>query len=129
MAVDDQLIATQPLPPYGPEAHLLIGRSGSMEGTIEVPLPIDPQIAAGAVTLPVDVNRQPTPGRTSIFNRRYNTETRTQGDTVEYILSSLGGSPDEVSLAPVSRRVGSGPIPEGTMVVAASGADQIQPRR
>ena len=125
VAVDNELIATQPLPPYGPEAHLLVGRSGSMEGTIEVPLPIAPEISAGAVTLPVDVNRQPTPGRTSIFNRRYSTETLTPGDTVEYVLSDLGGSGDERALAPVTRRVGTGPIPEGSVVVAASGADEI----
>ncbi len=123
--IDGELIATQPLPPYGPEAHLLIGRSGSMQGTIEVPLPVDPEITAGSVSLPVDVNRQPTPGRTSIFNRRYSTETRTQGDTVEYVMANLGGSQDEVALAPISRRVGSGPIPEGAMVVSASGADEI----
>lgn len=122
LAIDGELWATQPLPPADPYAHALIGRSGSMDGTIVSPLPISPTVASGDVTLPVAVNRQPSDdnGAISLLTRRYSTETRTPPGTVEYLLSVVGNSPDQAALAPIERRESSGPIPEGGVVVAAT---------
>ena len=125
VAVDGELIATQPLPPFGPAAHLLIGQDGSMDGTIAVPIPIEPEVTAGDEELPVAVNRQPQPGGISVITRRYSDETRTPPGTVEYVLSGFGAADRESSLVPVSRRESSGPIPESSLVVAANGPDAV----
>jgi len=125
VAVAGELIATQPLPPADPYAHLMIGRDGSMRGTIQFPMPIEPEVAAGGAALPVDVNRQPMPDRTSVITRRYADESRTPPGTVEYVLSAIGGTQDERVLQPIERRAGSGPIPESSLVVAANGTEAI----
>ena len=125
-AIAGELIATQPLPPADPYAHLLVGRDGSMHGTIQFPLPLAPAVDSGGVAVPVDVNRQPMPDRTSVITRRYSTESRTPPGTVEYLMQATGGTQDERSLVPLSRRAGSGPIPASGLVVAANGAGAIQ---
>lgn len=125
VATGGELVATQPLPPADPYGHLLIGRDGSMEGTIQFPIPLEPEVAAGELALAVDVNRQPMPDRTSVITRRYSPESRTPPGTVEYILSAVGGSQDQRVLTPLDRREGSGPIPDSSLVVAANGRDAI----
>src|SRR3546814_7490066 len=107
----------QPVPPADPYAHLLVGRSGSLTGTIKFPIPIDPTVTAGDLTLTVDVNRQPQPGRTTVFTRRYGDHTRTPAGVVEYVFTAGGGAADaNRSLTPVERREGSGPIPPASVV-------------
>ena len=125
VAVLGELVATQPLPPADPYAHLLIGHDGSMKGTIDFPIPVTPQVRAGDLGIPVDVNRQPMPNRTSVITRRYSTESRTPPGTVEYLFSTHGSSATETVLSPLSRRAGSGPIPDRSLVVAANGEDAI----
>ena len=125
VAVEGELIATQPRPPADPYAHLLIGRDGSMRGTTDFQIPLAPAVRAGELEIPVDVNRQPTTNGTSAITRRYNTESRTPPGTVEYIFRSLGSSPSETVIEPLERRAGSGPIPDGGVVVAANGAEAI----
>jgi hypothetical protein len=126
VAVDGQLIATQPLPPEDPYAHLLIGTDGSMDGTIEFPIPVTPELTSGDVTLPVALNRQPSGDQITVLDQRYNHETRTPAGTVEYLFTALGTYGSVQTLAPVERREASGPIPEDGLVVAANGATAIQ---
>lgn len=127
VAVDGELIATQPLPPEDPYAHLLIGNDGSLDGTIAFPIPVVPEVASGDAVLPVAVNRQPSGNQISVLDERYNPETRTPAGTVEYLLGDLGGddSGPVRSLVPLERREGSGAIPDGGMVVAANGPTAI----
>ncbi len=125
VAVGGELIATQPVPPADPYAHLLIGRSGTMDGTIAFPMPVAPQVVSGETAVPVRVNRQPGVNQTSVLTRRYSTETRTPAGTVEYLLTATGGTQQQRDLVPVSRREGSGPIPDSSLVVAANGAEAI----
>ncbi|MGH9273496.1 MAG: phosphodiester glycosidase family protein [Acidimicrobiales bacterium] len=125
VAIDGDLIATQPLPPEDPYAHLLIGDDGSMDGTIEFPIPVTPEVASGDVVLPVAVNRQPSGDQISVLDERYNPNTRTPAGTVEYLLGDLGGEAEVRSLSPLERREGSGPIPKGGMVLAANGPTAI----
>ncbi len=98
----------------------MLGRDGSLDGTIVYPLPVTPTVSSGSATLEVAVNRQPS-NSTSVITRRYAEETRTPADTVEFLMTVVGQSPDEAALAPLGRREGSGPIPDGTLVVAANG--------
>ncbi len=125
LAIDGELVATQPRPPDGLAAHLLIDGDGSMEGTISFQLPLDPAVSAGEASIPVDVNRQPSTAYTSVLTTRYSSQTYTQSGTVEYVLSVLGGSADELGLEPVVRREQSGPIDPASVVVAATGPDAI----
>jgi hypothetical protein len=122
-AIGGELIATQPIPPADPYAHLLIGRDGSMDGTIAYPI-IAPDVTAGELTIPVAVNRQPN-ASTSVITRRYSTESRTPPGTVEFILTAVGGPQSARILNPVTRRDGSGPIPASSLVVAANGPAAI----
>lgn len=125
LGVDGELVATQPRPPVdAPAAHLLVGKDGSMRGTIDQ-LPFAPNVIAGGVVLPVDVNRQPTPDRTTVLTHRYSRESGTSADTVEYVLSKVGGTQNDTVLLPQQRRQGSGPIGLGEVVVAATGASAI----
>jgi hypothetical protein len=123
VATGGELIATQPIPPADPYAHLLIGRDGSMDGTIAYPI-LAPDVTAGGVAIPVAVNRQPN-ASTSVITRRYSTESRTPPGTVEFILRAGGGSQASRQLTPVMRRDGSGPIPDSSLVVAANGPAEI----
>jgi hypothetical protein len=125
VALDGDLIATQPLPPEDPYAHLLIGRDGSMDGTIQFPLPITPAVASGDVVLPVAVNRQPSGDHIAVLDERYSPQTRTPAGTVEYLLEDSGPTDTGRLLSPASRREGSGPIPPDGMVVAANGPTAI----
>jgi hypothetical protein len=125
VAVEGDLIATQPLPPEDPYAHLLIGRDGSLDGTIQFPLPVTPEVASGDVVLPVAVNRQPSGDQISILDERYNPQTRTHAGTVEYVLETFGSTDAGRLLSPALRREGSGPIPADGMVVAAHGPTAI----
>jgi hypothetical protein len=125
VAIDGELIATQPIPPADPYAHLLMGRDGSLAGTIASPIPVEPQVTAGELALPVVLNRQPTPEHISVITRRYSSETRTPPGTVEYLLSEAGGSTGSRTLVPLDRREGSGPLPVGTVALAANGPDAI----
>ncbi len=125
LGIDGELLATQPRPPVdAPAAHALIGRDGSMAGTI-AQLPFEPEMIAGDVVLPVDVNRQPTPERTTILNHRYSSETGSAAGTVEYVLSAVDGTPNDTALAPQFRREGSGPIGPDGVVLAAFGSEAI----
>lgn len=124
VAIAGELIATQPRPPSGRAAHLLVGADGSMDGTIAFQLPIEPEVSVGESVLPVEVNRQPTPERMSVIDRRYSTETRTPPETVEYLFSATGPDAEQV-LTPMQRRTGSGPIPPAALVLAANGADAV----
>ncbi len=124
VAIAGELIATQPRPPSGLAAHLMIGNDGSTDGTIAFQLPIGPEVAVGESVLPVEVNRQPTPERMSVINRRYSTETRTPPETVEYIFSTAGTHAEQ-TLTPIQRRTGSGPIPPSALVLAANGAEAV----
>jgi hypothetical protein len=126
VALAGELVATQPIPPADPYAHLLIGRDGSMDGTIAWPIPVTPAVSAGDQELSVDVNRQPVPGRTAVLTRRYSSESRTPPGTVEYLLSATSGTVERATLAPLSRREGSGPIPHAGVVVAVNGDDSIR---
>ena len=125
VAIDSELIATQPLPPEDPYGHLLIGNDGSLDGTVAFPIPVTPEVASGDVVLPVGVNRQPSGDQITVLDERYNPETRTPAGTVEYLLADLGGDGPVRSLAPIERRQGSGPIPANGMVVAANGPTAI----
>ncbi len=125
LAVDGELRATQPIPPMDPYAHALIGRDGSLEGTIAFPLPIDPTVTAGEQVLPLDVNRTPQDGRFTLINRRYANESRTPPGTVEFHLAETAGPTGDRTLTPLRRRDGSGPIDPGTVVVAAKGEGAI----
>lgn len=125
LAVDGELIATQPIPPMDPYAHTLLGRDGSLQGTIAFPLPISPTIRAGDQVLALDVNRPPQAGRFTLINRRYANESRTPPGTVEFLLADAGGTVDARTYKPLRRRDASGPIDPGTVVVAANGADAI----
>ena len=125
VAIDGDLIATQPLPPEDPYAHLLIGNDGSLDGTILSRVPVIPEVGSGDLTLPVAVNRQPSGDQISVLDQRYNPQTRTPEGTVEYVMGDLGGDDSARLLAPLERRAGSGPIPDGGMVVAANGETAI----
>jgi hypothetical protein len=128
VAIETDLIATQPLPPEDPYAHLLIGNDGSLDGMITFPIPVTPEVATGDVVLPVAVNRQPSGDQITILDERYNPDTRTPEGTVEYLMGDLGdvgGDSADRLLSPLERREGSGPIPDGGMVVAANGATAI----
>jgi hypothetical protein len=125
VAVDGDLIATQPLPPEDPYAHLLIGRDGSMDGTIQFPLPVTPELASGDEVLPVAVNRQPAGDQVTVLDERYNPHTRTPPGTVEYVLEDAGPTSGGRLLSPALRREGSGLIPPGGMVLAANGPTAI----
>lgn len=125
LGVDGDLLATQPRPPVdAPAAHVLVGRNGSLEGTIDQ-LPFSPNLTAGNAVLPVDVNRQPTPGRTTILNHRYSSHTGSAPGTVEYVLSAVGGTANDTVLEPRVRRASSGPIGPLDVVLAATGAESI----
>lgn len=125
LAVDGELIATQPIPPMDPYAHALIGYDGSMAGTIAFPMDIDPTVWAGDHVLPLDVNRTPQHDRFTLINRRYADESRTPAGTVEFLLAEGAGDVDSRTLTPLARRDGSGPIDPGTVVVAANGEEAI----
>lgn len=126
VAVDGELIATQPLPPAKGYGHLLVGHDGSLRGTIDNPIPVAPTLTAGSSELSVAVNRQPTPERMSLITRRYSTESRTPPGTVEYLFSILSTGPEETVLEPLDRRESSGPIPASAVVVAANGPDATE---
>ena len=68
VATGGELIATQPLPPDDPYAHLLIHDDGRMEGTIEFPIPVAPTLASGEVTVPVGINRQPSGDHVTVLD-------------------------------------------------------------
>lgn len=125
VAIDGELISTQPLPPEDPYAHVLIRDDGQMEGTIDFPIPVAPTLASGDVTVPVGINRQPSGDRITVLDQRYNQMSRTTAGTVEYLMSSLGGDYMFRPLAPIGRRQTSGPIPDGGVVVAAKGTNAI----
>jgi hypothetical protein len=125
VAIDGDLIATQPLPPEDPYAHLLIGADGSLDGTILSRIPVTPEVGSGDLTLPVAVNRQPSGDQITVLDQRYNPSTRTPEGTVEYVMGDLGGDDSARLLAPIERRAGSGLIPDGGMVLAANGETAI----
>jgi hypothetical protein len=129
VAIDGDLITTQPLPPEDPYGHLLIGNDGSLDGTIAFPIPVSPEVASGvgdgAVTIPVAVNRQPVGDQITVLDRRYNPESRTPEGTVDYVLAASPPGPGERILIPLERREGSGPIPADGVVVAANGPAAI----
>jgi len=125
LAVDGELIATQPIPPMDPYAHALIGHDGSMASTIAFPMPIAPTVRAGDQVLPLDVNRTPQHDRFTLINRRYANESRTPAGTVEFLLAEGTGNATSRVLTPVARRDGSGPIDPGTVVITANGEEAI----
>ncbi len=126
VAIEGDLITTQPLPPEDPYAHLLIGRDGAMDGTIAFPIPVVPEITSGDTTLKLAVNRQPSGDQISLFDRRYNPETRTPPGTVEYVLAASALAGGQRTVIPLERRQSSGPIPADGVVMAANGATAIE---
>ncbi len=126
LAIDHELISTQPLPPDDPYAHLLIRSDGTMEGTIDFPIPVRPLLTTGDIRIPVGINRQPSGSQITVLDERYNPMSRTAEGTVEYLLGPLSeGTNTSRVYAPLERRQVSGPIPTDGVVVAARGATAI----